>query len=104
MIDKAYVETVRLLIKAIPETFRTPFFALKGGTALNLFVQEMPRLSVDLDIVYARHDANRDTALKEIGEALDAIRGRLDSLGISSEPLRSRNGDESKLFIRQGRS
>jgi hypothetical protein len=32
--------------------FRKPIFALKGGTAINLFVQEMPRLSVDLDLVY----------------------------------------------------
>ena len=45
--DKAYIETVRLLLEAAPHIFHAPCFALKGGTALNLFVHEMPRLSVD---------------------------------------------------------
>ena len=51
MIDKACVETVRLLLAATPDVFHAPCFALKGGTALNLFVQEMPCLSVGLDVV-----------------------------------------------------
>jgi predicted nucleotidyltransferase component of viral defense system len=51
--DSAYVETVRLLLETAPHVFRGPCFALKGGTALNLFVQNMPRLSVDIDVVYS---------------------------------------------------
>lgn len=39
---------------------------MKGGTAINLFVQDMPRLSVDIDVVYIRRDATRDQALQEI--------------------------------------
>ncbi len=46
--DKFYVDTVRLLLATLPEVFAVPKFALKGGTALNLFVQNMPRLSVDI--------------------------------------------------------
>jgi hypothetical protein len=37
--DKFYVDTVRLLLATLPEVFAFPKFALKGGTALNLFVQ-----------------------------------------------------------------
>ena len=57
--DKAYADTVRLLLAATPDVFHAPCFALKGGTALNLFVQEMSRLSVDLDVVYAPHATER---------------------------------------------
>lgn len=47
-----YVATVRLLLDVAPDVFRGGEFALKGGTALNLFVQDMPRLSVDIDAVF----------------------------------------------------
>ena len=40
--DKAYIETVRLLLAVAPEVFRGSVFAMKGGTALNLFVHDMP--------------------------------------------------------------
>ena len=36
---------------------------MKGGTAINLFVQDMPRLSVDIDVVYANHTQPRAEAL-----------------------------------------
>ena len=49
--DSAYIETVRLLLDATPEVFRSGVFAMKGGTALNLFVQDLPRSSVDIDVV-----------------------------------------------------
>lgn len=52
MMDKAYVEVVRLLLESAPAIFEAPQFAMKGGTAINLFIQDMPRLSVDIDVVY----------------------------------------------------
>jgi hypothetical protein len=51
MMDKSYIETVRLLLEAAPAIFETPHFAMKGGTAINLFIENMPRLSVDIDVV-----------------------------------------------------
>jgi hypothetical protein len=42
-------------------------FALKGGTAINLFVRDMPRLSVDPDLVFL--DYTREEALKSISQA-----------------------------------
>ena len=41
--DKAYADTVRLLLAAAPEVFANDIFAMKGGTAINLFVRDMPR-------------------------------------------------------------
>ena len=50
--DKSYANTVRLLLAVAPEVFANDIFAMKGGTAINFFVQDMPRLSVDIDVVY----------------------------------------------------
>lgn len=50
--DKHYADTVRLLLDIAPAVFANDIFAMKGGTAINLFVQDMPRLSVDIDVVY----------------------------------------------------
>ena len=102
--DKAYADTVRLLLAASPDVFHAPCFALKGGTALNLFVQEMPRLSVDLDVVYAPHATERGAALEEIAAALDAAQKRLAARGIASELISTKDGDEVKLLIRRDRS
>lgn len=46
---KEYLDVVRLLVRVAPVIFAEPGFALKGGTAINLFVRDLPRLSVDLD-------------------------------------------------------
>ena len=42
MMDKSYIDTVRVLLESLPIIFETPNFAMKGGSAINLFVQEMP--------------------------------------------------------------
>ncbi len=71
MMDKSYIETVRLLLESVPAIFETPHFAMKGGTAINLFIQDMPRLSVDIDVVYSDHTTPRAAALKAISDGLD---------------------------------
>lgn len=50
--NRIYFKQVQLLIRCLPIIAKEPNFALKGGTVINLFVQEMPRLSVDIDLVY----------------------------------------------------
>lgn len=47
-----YRRQVTLLIRLLPFVAEEECFALKGGTALNLFVRDMPRLSVDIDLTY----------------------------------------------------
>ena len=46
----AYRQQVALLIRTIPFVAQEQCFALKGGTAINLFVRDLPRLSVDIDL------------------------------------------------------
>ncbi len=60
-----YRQQVALLIRAIPFVAREQAFALKGGTAINLFVRDMPRLSVDIDLTYLPVE-DRATSLKAI--------------------------------------
>ena len=82
--DKSYADTVRLLLSVAPDVFANNIFAMKGGTAINLFVQDMPRLSVDIDVVYTPRQTSREQALKAISDELDAIAARLSRLGLST--------------------
>lgn len=102
--DKLYVDTVRLLLETAPHVFRSARFALKGGTALNLFVRNMPRLSVDIDVVYTDHRPGREDAIKEISDELGASMKQLDATGIRSEFLRTKAGDEVKILVQRGTS
>ncbi|MFT5164034.1 MAG: hypothetical protein ACI9FJ_002631 [Alteromonadaceae bacterium] len=45
-----YYRQVQLLVSALPFVAKERCFALKGGTAINLFVRDFPRLSVDIDL------------------------------------------------------
>jgi predicted nucleotidyltransferase component of viral defense system len=63
---------VRLLVNVLPSVATQPCFALKGGTALNLFVRNLPRLSVDIDLAYLPI-ADREASLAGIDKALENI-------------------------------
>lgn len=102
--DKAYIDLVRLLLESAPAIFATPHFAMKGGTAINLFIEAMPRLSVDIDVVYADHQAPREEALRAISSGLEAARKQLIKTGLEAEVSATKVGDEIKLFIRRDRN
>ena len=73
-----YFQQVNLLLKLLHIVAREPRFALKGGTAINLFIRDLPRLSVDLDLVYLPfHD--RSKALIGIEQALLNIKNEIFS-------------------------
>lgn len=74
--DSPYAAQVRLLVRVLPIVAGERCFALKGGTAINLFVRDMPRLSVDIDLAYMPID-DRVTALTEIESALRRIADKL---------------------------
>ena len=100
--DKSYVDTVRLLLQSVPVLFQTPNFAMKGGTAINLFVQNMPRLSVDIDVVYTDHARPRIGALQAISEGLNQTRKQLARFGLEAQVTSTGQGDEIKMFIQRG--
>lgn len=80
MTAQRYAYQVSLLVRAIPEIAREEIFALKGGTAINLFVRDLPRLSVDIDLVYLPV-ADRDTSLEAVRDGLERIAIRLERGG-----------------------
>ena len=74
--QKIYSDQAHLLISVLPHVAKESCFALKGGTAINLFVRNMPRLSVDIDLSYLPVE-DRDTSLKNIDTALKNIETRI---------------------------
>ncbi len=71
-----YRRQVALLIRALPLVAEEDCFALKGGTAINLFVRDMPRLSVDIDLTYLPTHP-RAEALATIDHAMRRITARV---------------------------
>lgn len=67
--ESPYYKQVSLLIRMLPVVATEPSFALKGGTAINLFVRDFPRLSVDIDLAYLPLEP-RDEALANVKAAL----------------------------------
>lgn len=102
--NRTCLDAVGLLLAAAPTIFRRPGFALKGGTAINLFLRDMPRLSVDLDLVFADHRPGREDALRLISSHLESIRSDLDGIGMSCGLATGQGGDEVKLFIERDRT
>jgi len=97
--NPSYVQTVNLLLDIAPTVLQTPRFAMKGGTALNLFVQDLPRLSVDIDVVFINHQADRDKALEEIAQELQRIEAATAAMGYETRTRKIHGGDEVKLDI-----
>lgn len=79
--NRIYLDTARLLTRVAPLVFVDDTFALKGGTAINLFVGDMPRLSVDLDLVFPDHRLPRGEALGRINDAIRQSVERLNRRG-----------------------
>ncbi len=102
--NEGYSSSVRLLLSVMPDVFQAPLFALKGGTAINLFIRNLPRLSVDLDLVLIDHTAGRDDALSAISDGLRSIQTRLEATGFRCEMGATSGGDEVKLFIQRDRT
>jgi hypothetical protein len=100
--NQTYLDTARLLTQVAPLVFVDDTFALKGGTAINLFVRDMPRLSVDLDLVFPDHTLSRDKALSHIKAALRQAADRLKKRGFQTHATAADAG-ETKLLVRRGR-
>ena len=91
-----YRKQVSLLLSVLPEVAKEKSFALHGGTAINLFVRNMPRLSVDIDLTYIPVE-DRATSLENIQAALRRIKERIE-LPIKDVRITDRSRD-GKLLI-----
>lgn len=100
--NSTYLETARLLTQVAPLILSDDTFALKGGTAINLFVRDMPRLSVDLDLVFPDHRPTREHALDRINAAIREAANRLNSRGFQTYAVAAADAGETKLLVRRG--
>lgn len=97
--NNLYKEQVRLLLRILPVIYREEDFAVHGGTAINLFIKDLPRYSVDVDLTYIPLGP-RNESLAEIDEKLVAISRQLQRAvpGINIRPV------PNKLLCTLGRS
>jgi len=98
MISSVYSAQVDLLLQVLPYVAKEEIFALKGGTAINLFIREMPRLSVDIDLTYLPLDS-RTEALKNIQEGLGRIKADIEKNvpGVTINTVPLNGGTDVKL-------
>lgn len=103
MAREQYMRQVDLLVRTLPFIARHEAFALKGGTAINLFYRDMPRLSVDIDLTYLPIE-DRETTLKNIDTTLEHIREDLmrNLRGVSVQRIAGGGNNDTRVLVRQG--
>src|SRR5215831_8585743 len=97
--NPTYIATARLLAEISPVAFESGMFALKGGTAINLFLRDMPRLSVDLDLVFTDHRIPRANALAAINTALRTARNNLAKRRFKVQTISAADMGETGLLV-----
>lgn len=103
MARERYEEQVRLLVQILPLIAEEQDFALKGGTAINLFYRDMPRLSVDIDLVYVPV-RERAESLAAIDAALERIRERIEARipRARAQRIAGGGGGDTRVLARRG--
>lgn len=100
--NNTYSKQVQLLVRVLPLVDTEKCFALKGGTAINLFFRALPRLSVDIDLLYIPMD-DRETALINIKAALSRISKLiLETIPDSKVQNAHDQSDALRLIVSQG--
>ncbi len=94
--EKIYKNQVSLMLKVLPEVAKEKDLALHGGTAINLFIRDMPRLSVDIDLTYLPLE-DRPATIQHITEALNRIKTNLEKNIPAVEAILKQ--DNGKLLV-----
>lgn len=93
-----YYKQVALLIRVLPFVAQEGVFALKGGTAINLFVRDFPRLSVDIDLAYLPLEP-RAEALKNVRSALGRVVDSLNQEHGMVSAVQDNKQDEMRIIV-----
>ncbi len=101
MAREAYEAQVALLVRLLPHVAKEKVFALKGGTAINPFYRDLPRLSVDIDLTYLPIK-ERTESLAEIDEAMDRIAGAIEDRikGAKAQRILGGRGGATRVLAR----
>lgn len=103
MKDSRFIDQARLMLRCLPAVNIEDCFALKGGTAINFFLRDMPRLSVDIDLTYLPVEP-REESLNKIGDALGRVAGTIRKTlpGAHVQEIKDRMSQKNvKLFVSQ---
>lgn len=103
MARDTYVAQVALLVRILPLIAKEENFALKGGTAINLFYRDLPRLSVDIDLTYLPVK-DRTESLAEINAAMDRLVASIEEgiAGAKARRIEGGGGGATRLAARLG--
>ena len=105
MRDTVFFKQAKLLLRILPLIHKVEVFALKGGTAINFFVRELPRLSVDIDLTYLPVN-ERDVALDDISRALilvaEEVKRRIPKIQIVQKNIRGTNTLKGMIVNEEG--
>jgi len=97
---ESYRHQVKLLLQVLPFVAKEKIFALKGGTAINFFIRDFPRLSIDIDLTYLPVK-DRSESLKDIKDGVERIATELEKQITGSRIVRQMSGGTvSRLLIR----
>ncbi len=99
--DARYLAQARLLLRYLPALASADCFALKGGTAINLFVRDLPRLSVDIDLAFLPLSP-RESALGEIRDALAKMAAHVRRLVPGLQVINAGGADNPKQVAATG--
>ena len=97
MSNPKFKKQVNILLTVLPSVAKEECFALHGGTAINLFLRDMPRFSVDIDLTYLPIE-DRATSLKNINAALQRVKERIQTALPRAQILYK--ADTAKLVVR----
>ena len=105
MKDTVFFKQAELLLRILPLIYKEEVFALKGGTAINFFVRDLPRLSVDIDLTYLPVN-DRDFALNEIRSILllisEEIKRKIPGTGVIPKRIHGTEVIRGLIVDREG--
>jgi predicted nucleotidyltransferase component of viral defense system len=105
MKDTVFFRQAELLLRILPLIHKEEVFALKGGTAINFFVRDLPRLSVDIDLTYLPVN-ERDFALNDTRNALirisEEIQRRIPGTKVTLRNIRGTSVLKGMVVEREG--
>ncbi len=99
--NQIYNEQVDLLLEVLPVINDFDCFALKGGTAINLFIRNMPRLSVDIDLAYIPIES-REVFLKNLTSELIKMKKLIEARNLVVKPSFTKDQQLAKLLVYKG--
>ncbi len=97
IINNIYLNQAKLLLQILPIISKEKCFALKGGTAINFFIRDLPRLSIDIDLTYLPIES-REKTLKNIDFSLNQIIVSLQKLPLKLKIQKIYNNNTKTLI------